>query len=54
MSTLAGNRPGFEEALRALYANEKERFAKLIRKWPADIRTHLLRLTEHAFTDEAG
>jgi len=49
MTVLAGNRPGFEEALRALYAKEEERFAKLVRKWPVDVRKHLTRLAEPSF-----
>jgi hypothetical protein len=44
MSVMAGNRPGFEEATRALFARQPERLAELIRDWPEDIRTHLLRL----------
>ncbi len=49
MTALAGDLAGFEEALRALYAGDGERFRRLIRKWPADIRAHLARVTEHAF-----
>jgi len=49
MTVLAGNRPGFEEALRALYAKEEERFSKLVRKWPVDVRKHLTRLAEPSF-----
>lgn len=40
MNTMAGNEPGFEEALRALYAGDKERFGQLTETWPADIRDH--------------
>jgi hypothetical protein len=49
MTALAGDLPGFEEASRALYADDGERFRRLVRKWPADIRAHLLRLSESAF-----
>ncbi len=44
MTALAGDLPGFEEALRALYAGDGERFRQLVRKWPADVRAHLLRV----------
>ncbi len=30
MSAMAGDLPGFEEAIRALYADERARFAELI------------------------
>jgi uncharacterized protein len=46
MSAIAGNLPGFEEATRALFANNPERLEELIRGWPADIRTHVMRLIE--------
>ena len=44
MSAMAGNLPGFEEASRALFADERRRFAALIAEWPDDIRDHVLRL----------
>ena len=44
MSAMAGNLPGFEEAARALFADDRERFAGLIAGWPDDIRDHAARL----------
>jgi hypothetical protein len=44
MSAMAGNLPGFEEASRALFADDRRRFTSLIAAWPADIRDHLVRL----------
>jgi hypothetical protein len=44
MTAMAGNRPGFEEASRALFAGDRERFQCLIGGWPADIRSQLERL----------
>lgn len=41
MTALAGNREGFEEAMRALYAGDRERFTALIQPWPKDVREHL-------------
>ena len=44
MTALAGNAEHYEEATRALFAKDNERFAQLIRSWPKDIKKHLLRL----------
>jgi hypothetical protein len=45
---MAGNLPGFEEASRALFADDRRRFAELIAGWPGDIRDHVVNL---AFSD---
>ncbi|MGA0604934.1 DUF2239 family protein [Phenylobacterium sp. VNQ135] len=45
MSALAGDRPGFEEALRALYAADDAHFDALIADWPPDIRAYVARLS---------
>jgi uncharacterized protein len=42
MSALAGDRTGFEEAARALFAGDTARLAAIIEPWPADIRDCLL------------
>ena len=47
IQVMAGDRPGFEEATRALFAGDRERFTSLIAAWPADVREHALTL---AFT----
>ncbi|MGE8620471.1 MAG: DUF2239 family protein [Achromobacter spanius] len=44
MSAMTGNLPGFEEATRALYANDRERFAQCIAAWPEDVRGYAVRL----------
>jgi uncharacterized protein len=44
MSAMAGDLPGFEEASRALFADDRRRFTSLIGAWPADIRDHIVRL----------
>jgi hypothetical protein len=41
MWAMAGNLPGFEEASRALYAQDYEHLGYLIREWPSDIRQHV-------------
>lgn len=38
LTTLAGNLPGFEDAIRALYARDQERFEHQLTGWPADLR----------------
>nr|WP_308238347.1 DUF2239 family protein [Phenylobacterium sp. J367] len=50
MSALGGDLPGFEEAIRALYAADDPRFDALISAWPDDIRAYVTRLaaTERA------
>ena len=45
MTAIAGALPGFEEATRALFAGERERFEALIDSWPADLRIHLQKLS---------
>jgi hypothetical protein len=49
MSPMAGDRPGFEEASRALFAGKRERWEAEIAEWPVDIRRHLRELAEEAF-----
>jgi uncharacterized protein len=44
MSAIAGNMPGFEEATRALFANDQQRFREWIAAWPGDVRDHAIRL----------
>jgi hypothetical protein len=46
MVALAGDRPGFEAAARALFANDIEAFRAGLERWPRDIREHLLRLAD--------
>ena len=50
MSVMAGNRAGFEEASRALFADDRRRFGELVAAWPDDIRDHIVGL---AFSDRA-
>jgi uncharacterized protein len=44
MQAMCGDRPGYEEALRALYRGEMERFRDLTAAWPEDVRAYLGRL----------
>lgn len=50
MSAIAGNLPNFEEASRALFADDRRRFVGQIASWPADIRDHVVKL---AYSDHA-
>jgi hypothetical protein len=52
MSVMAGDRPHYEDALRALFADDPSRFEKLIADWPDDVRGHALMLAQRAFDRE--
>ena len=42
MTAIGGDLPGFEEAMRALFADELERFKTLLAAWPEDVRDHAI------------
>ncbi|QBC32924.1 DUF2239 family protein [Pandoraea sp. XY-2] len=44
MSALAGDLPGFEEATRALFADDRACFGERVAGWPADVRDHAFSL----------
>src|SRR5579871_1036712 len=44
LSAMAGNEPGFEEALRALFAGNREAFTEIVEPWPKDVRDHARKL----------
>ena len=44
MTAMAGDLRGFEEATRALFANDATGFAAHIAAWPPDVRAHALQL----------
>ncbi|HEX4268480.1 MAG TPA: DUF2239 family protein [Steroidobacteraceae bacterium] len=44
MLAIAGDLPGYEEATRALFADDRPKLERCIAGWPKDIRTHALRL----------
>ena len=54
MSVMAGDLPGFEEALRAFYRGNKETMEDIIRPWPADIRDQIRKLVATADRDHAA
>jgi hypothetical protein len=50
MSAMAGNEPGFEEATRALFNDDRAGFARHTESWPADVRDHARRLADRTIT----
>jgi hypothetical protein len=44
MTAMAGDRPHYEEAMRALFAGDLDKVEALTRGWPHDIATHALAL----------
>lgn len=53
MRVIAGDLAGFEEASRAFYRGDRNRFASLIQSWPTDVRMHLNRLAAIAWDELA-
>lgn len=49
MSAMAGNEPGFEDAARALFAGDKERFETHSELWPRDLRDYARALAADSF-----
>lgn len=51
LTALAGDRPQYEEAARALFAGDVARFERLVGRWPRDLREYAVRRAREA--DEA-
>lgn len=49
MTAMAGNAPGYEEALRALYAGDRGKFDRMMDAWPKDVRGYAMNLAAEAF-----
>lgn len=54
MQAMTGNFMEHEEASRAFYRSERERFATLTEPWPVDVRDHLRRLATVAWDARTG
>ena len=54
LSAMAGNEPGFEEALRCLFADKREEFDQIVEPWPIDVRAHAKKLAAVAFGSSEG
>ncbi|MDB5750693.1 MAG: hypothetical protein JWP65_1114, partial [Ramlibacter sp.] len=52
LNAVAGNLPGFEEALRALFAGDAARFAEFAAAWPQDVREHAQAMAAGAFSED--
>ncbi len=52
LSALAGDLPGYEEAIRALFAGEDVSFAERMATWPPDVRYHALVLSRPNLSGE--
>lgn len=50
LTELAGDRPGYEEASRALYAGDEARFQARVGAWPADVAAYVTRMAAPWFT----
>jgi hypothetical protein len=44
MASMAGDLPGYEEAIRALFADDRTGFDAHVERWPADVAAHAKRL----------
>lgn len=49
ISAMAGDEAGFEEACRALFAGNKERYEELLSSWPDDVREHAIKIAAASF-----
>jgi hypothetical protein len=52
--SMAGDRPNYEEACRALFAGDPDRFESLVQKWPKDIREYAVRHARDAARADAS
>lgn len=51
LSAMAGDLPGYEEVLRALYRRDGTKFASGMAAWPEDVRRHAWGLAQPLFKD---
>ncbi len=54
MTAMVGSLEGFEEATRALFAGDKERFDALLAPWPADVSVYLQGLASASWSPDAS
>lgn len=54
MTHLGGDLPGYEDALRALFAGDEPTFAETIKPWPKGLRTWVWRLATEAPPEEGS
>jgi uncharacterized protein len=51
LNAVAGNLPGYEEVLRALFAGDGKQFDALIRGWPSGVNLFAMNLSQDAFPE---
>jgi hypothetical protein len=54
MTALAGNEPGYEEALRALYSMNEAAFHEHTQPWPVEVRDHVRAMSRAALLPVSG
>ncbi len=52
MTSVAGDLPNYEEAIRALFAANGNKFFAQISDWPEGLRSHLTQLSADAFASQ--
>jgi uncharacterized protein len=52
LAALAGDLPGYEEAIRALFADDPDAFAERMAAWPPDLTAYALQLAQAAPNQE--
>ncbi len=53
LTAMGGDRPNYEEAMRALFAGETKRFEELVARWPKDVKDFLVARARAASRAEA-
>jgi hypothetical protein len=54
MAAMAGDPPGFEEAIHALFAGDRERFERRVASWPNEVSAYARSLAEAALAQSAS
>lgn len=54
LTSMAGDRPNYEEACRALFAGDAARFEALVQRWPKDIRDYAVERAREAARADAA
>lgn len=54
LSAMAGNRPNYEEACRALFAGDTKKFVSLVQRWPKDIQAYAVQRAREAARADAA
>jgi uncharacterized protein len=52
IAAICGDFMGYEEAMRALFAGDRQNFIRSAESWPIDVQSHLMRLVDAAFGAE--